>query len=59
MRLLYTVLLYLAAPLALLRLLWKSRQLAGYRGRICERFGFVPPVTGHGVAVWVHAVSVG
>ena len=59
MRLLYTVLLGLITPLVLLRLLWKSRQLAGYRGRIGERFGFVPPVAGNGVAVWVHAVSVG
>ena len=52
-------LLYLAAPFALLRLLWKSRQLVEYRGRIGERFGFVPKVPGDGVAVWVHAVSVG
>lgn len=59
MRFFYTLLLYLAAPFALLRLLWKSRQLAGYRGRIGERFGFVPRVPGDGVAVWVHAVSVG
>lgn len=58
MRLLYTVLLYLAAPFVLLRLLWKSRQLAAYRGRIGERFGFVPRRP-EGVAVWVHAVSVG
>lgn len=59
MRLIYTFLLYLAAPFALLRLLWKSRQLVEYRGRIGERFGFVPKVPGDGVAVWVHAVSVG
>jgi 3-deoxy-D-manno-octulosonic-acid transferase len=58
MRLLYTVLLYLSAPFVLLRLLWKSRQMAAYRGRIGERFGFVTPAPG-GVAVWVHAVSVG
>jgi 3-deoxy-D-manno-octulosonic-acid transferase len=58
MRLLYTVLLYLSAPLVLLRLLWKSRQMAAYRGRIGERFGFVPRAP-DGVAVWLHAVSVG
>ena len=58
MRLLYTLLLYLAAPFVLLRLLWKSRLLPEYRGRVGERFGLVPPVPG-GVAVWVHAVSVG
>ncbi len=59
MRHFYTLLLYLAAPFALLRLLWKSRQLAGYRGRIGERFGFVPRPSGDAIAVWVHAVSVG
>ncbi|WP_293373361.1 lipid IV(A) 3-deoxy-D-manno-octulosonic acid transferase [Nevskia sp.] len=59
MRHFYTLLLYLAAPFALLRLLWKSRQLAGYRGRIGERFGFVPRTSGDAIAVWVHAVSVG
>lgn len=58
MRLLYTLLLYLAVPFVLLRLFWKGRQLPEYRGRIGERFGAVPAVPG-GVAVWVHAVSVG
>ena len=58
MRLLYSALLYLATPLVYLRLLWKSRQLPEYRGRIGERFGFVAPQP-QGVAVWVHAVSVG
>ena len=58
MRLLYTILLYLLTPLVLLRLLWKSRLQPEYRQRIGERFGYVPPVPG-GVAVWVHAVSVG
>lgn len=58
MRLLYTLLLYLAVPFVLLRLFWKGRQLPEYRGRIGERFGAVPPAP-EGVAVWVHAVSVG
>jgi 3-deoxy-D-manno-octulosonic-acid transferase len=58
MRIIYTALLYLSTPLVFLRLLWKSRQLAEYRGRIGERFGFVAP-RAEGVAVWVHAVSVG
>lgn len=58
MRLLYLVLVHIAAPLVLLRLLWKSRQLPEYRGRIGERFGFVPRPES-GIAVWVHAVSVG
>lgn len=57
LRLVYTLLLYLAAPFVLLRLLWKSRQLPAYRQRVGERFGFVPPA--QSIAVWVHAVSVG
>jgi 3-deoxy-D-manno-octulosonic-acid transferase len=58
MRTLYSLLLHLITPLLLLRLLWKSRQLPDYRRRIGERFGRVAPAPG-GVAVWVHAVSVG
>lgn len=58
MRLLYTTLLYLLTPIVLLRLLWRSRELRGYRERIGERFGLVS-ATPAGVAVWVHAVSVG
>ena len=58
MRALYTVLLYLITPLVLLRLLWKSRLQPEYRRRVGERFGLVDPAEG-GVAVWVHAVSVG
>jgi 3-deoxy-D-manno-octulosonic-acid transferase len=58
MRSLYTVLLVLITPLVLLRLLWRSRELADYRRRWNERFGFVAAAP-DGVAVWVHAVSVG
>ena len=58
MRLLYTVLLYLLTPLVLLRLLWRGVAQREYWRRIPERFGFVPRVP-DGVAVWVHAVSVG
>lgn len=58
MRLFYTTLLYLLTPIVLLRLLWRSRELRGYRERIGERFGFVPRPPA-GIAVWVHAVSVG
>ena len=60
MRALYLLLLYLVTPLVLLRLLWRSRQLRGYRERLGERFGFVPrPSRDAPIAVWVHAVSVG
>jgi 3-deoxy-D-manno-octulosonic-acid transferase len=58
MRALYIALLYLITPLVLLRLWWKGRLQPEYRQRIGERFGHVPAPEG-GVAVWVHAVSVG
>lgn len=58
MRHLYTVLLYLATPLILARLYWRSRRLPDYRHRWAERFGVFPalPVPG---CLWIHAVSVG
>ena len=58
MRFLYVLLLHLLAPILLVRQLWRSRTIRGYRERIPERFGFVPQPP-QGVAVWVHAVSVG
>lgn len=58
MRLLYTLLLYLLTPLLVARLLWRSRQIRGYRQGMGERFGLVPRPA-EGVAVWVHGVSVG
>ena len=54
----YTLLLYLLLPVALLRLLWRSRRAPGYRERWRERLGLYGgrPLA---AAVWVHAVSVG
>ena len=55
---LYTLLLHLALPLVVLRLLWRSLRAPGYRRRLGERFGFfegAPPPGG----IWIHAVSVG
>jgi 3-deoxy-D-manno-octulosonic-acid transferase len=57
-RALYTALLWLAAPLLLLRLLWRSRKLPGYRRHLGERWGAVPVDIAPG-AIWIHAVSVG
>ena len=56
MRKIYTVLMYLLTPFIVLRLLWKSRKLIGYRQRMAERFGLhkLEPVD-----VWIHAVSMG
>ena len=58
MRALYTVLIWLIVPLALLRLLWRGLQMRDYWFRWNERFGFVARPEAP-VAVWVHAVSVG
>lgn len=58
MRHLYTFLLYLLLPLVLLRLLWRSRRLPGYRDRWGERFGELSRTIEPG-GLWIHAVSVG
>jgi 3-deoxy-D-manno-octulosonic-acid transferase len=61
MRLLYTLLWYLALPLLPLRLRWRGRREPGYRLRVGERFGRyaedMPRL--HGEVVWIHAVSLG
>jgi 3-deoxy-D-manno-octulosonic-acid transferase len=58
MRIFYICLLYLLGPALWLGLWLKGRRDPAYRRRAPERFGHVPAVPG-GVAVWVHAVSVG
>ncbi|HEU0197567.1 MAG TPA: lipid IV(A) 3-deoxy-D-manno-octulosonic acid transferase [Nevskiaceae bacterium] len=58
MRLLYTCLLYLAAPWVFAHLWLRGRRQPEYRRRIGERLGYVAPPR-RPVAVWVHAVSVG
>jgi len=57
LRWLYTGLLYLILPLALLRLYWRGRQDKGHRQRWRERLGIIPTLPAGGL--WVHAVSVG
>jgi 3-deoxy-D-manno-octulosonic-acid transferase len=58
MRMLYSLILHLLAPLVLANLLWRSLRMPAYRRRIGERFGFVDVATTP-IEVWVHAVSVG
>jgi len=57
-RLLYTLLLLLLTPLALLRLWWRGRGNPDYRRRWGERLGRVPELPAR-PRLWVHAVSVG
>ena len=58
MRILYSLVLYLLAPLVLLRLAWRGLRAPDYLRRWPERFGIVRPASGKRV-VWIHAVSVG
>ncbi len=57
MRVIYNILVYFAAPVALLTHLWRGLRDPSYRERLDERFGFGPALPGN--TVWVHAVSVG
>ena len=59
MRFLYSLVLYLCAPLALLHLLWRGRKNRAYLQRIPERFGCIPAAAPGQPVIWVHAVSVG
>lgn len=57
-RRLYSLLVALLIPLALLRLLWRSRRAPAYRERWRERLAREPEPPAP-VDVWLHAVSVG
>ncbi|BBO60085.1 lipid IV(A) 3-deoxy-D-manno-octulosonic acid transferase [Mycoavidus sp. B2-EB] len=62
LRQIYCALWWLIAPIAVLRLLWRSRRERGYARHIGERFGFgyAPDLSESGAPLlWVHAVSVG
>jgi 3-deoxy-D-manno-octulosonic-acid transferase len=57
MNYLYNVLVYFAAPVAILVHLWRSLRDPSYREGLSERFGFGDPLPGP--TIWIHAVSVG
>ncbi len=56
---LYTFVLYLALPLAFLRLWWRGFRQPAYRQHWRERLGYVAEIANDAPLVWVHAVSVG
>ncbi|MFC6670324.1 lipid IV(A) 3-deoxy-D-manno-octulosonic acid transferase [Marinobacterium aestuariivivens] len=56
-RRLYTLFLYLALPLILVRLWWRGRRAPAYRERWRERLGYV--AASERQPLWIHAVSVG
>ena len=58
LRLLYSLLLLLATPLIMLRLLWRGVRQPEYRRHWRERWGF-PSAAPLSRSVWIHAVSVG
>ncbi|WP_417068889.1 lipid IV(A) 3-deoxy-D-manno-octulosonic acid transferase [Niveibacterium terrae] len=57
-RILYTALWWLAAPLILLRLVWRARRQPEYLQDLRERLGFYPEAAA-AKRIWIHAVSVG
>ena len=59
MRFLYSLVLYLCAPLALCYLLLRGTKNRAYLERIPERFGYIPEPGSAQPVIWVHAVSVG
>ncbi len=61
LRAVYRALWWIVAPLAVLRLMIRSRRERGYREHIDERFGFARGRLPEDDAplIWVHAVSVG
>jgi len=59
MRIVYTAVLYCAAPFLVGRLLWRGLRNPAYWRRIGERFGLGSRIVSRGGCVWIHAVSVG
>jgi 3-deoxy-D-manno-octulosonic-acid transferase len=57
-RVLYSLMLYLLLPWALLHLVWRARKQPEYLEHVGERFGIFPDDMPSGV-IWIHAVSVG
>jgi 3-deoxy-D-manno-octulosonic-acid transferase len=59
MRILYTLMWYLALPLVLARLWWRGRKEPGYRAHWGERLGSYGAPAESMPTLWLHAVSVG
>ena len=59
MRVVYSFVLYLLAPLVVLRLFWLGHRNPDYRSRWTERFGFPDKIMSDDKLIWLHAVSVG
>jgi 3-deoxy-D-manno-octulosonic-acid transferase len=57
-RFFYSLMFYLAVPLVIARLLWRSLKEPGYRRQPLQRFGFYQSPNS-GDVIWIHAVSAG
>ena len=57
-RLLYSLVIYLATPVIVLRLLWRARRQPEYLQHLAERWAFAG-LPAPARLIWVHAVSVG
>ncbi len=58
-RFLYSVLLYLAIPAVLIKLVLRARKSPAYGYRWGERFGFIKKLANDKPVIWIHSVSVG
>jgi 3-deoxy-D-manno-octulosonic-acid transferase len=61
-RVLYSLLIYCAAPFAFLMVLWRGLRDRSYRQALGERFGWGPPLSAApsgAPSLWLHAVSLG
>jgi len=54
----YSLIMFMAAPAIVIRLLYRGSKVPAYRKRWGQRFGFVPYLTDR-KTIWLHAVSVG
>ncbi|PCJ31442.1 MAG: 3-deoxy-D-manno-octulosonic acid transferase [Gammaproteobacteria bacterium] len=59
MKQLYTLILTLALPLLILKLIWRGFRAPAYWRRWPERFGASPSLKSDKPLIWIHAVSVG
>jgi 3-deoxy-D-manno-octulosonic-acid transferase len=59
LKLLYSILFYIALPFILIRLVWRGIRAPSYWQRWSERFGYSPLLSDKTPVIWIHAVSVG
>ncbi len=58
-RIIYSLLLYLAVPLVLLKMYFRGRKAPAYHKRWGERFAWIKAIPEDKPVIWVHSVSVG